>query len=102
MSSVLIIALPLISSLIASCFSLSDNKKILHYICSSILLFAALLAFRDFLTLASGELQIGNIIIFKWISVSNLDLYWHLKGHINCNNEFSCNFCCSSSSFLFN
>ncbi|MBT4922317.1 MAG: NADH-quinone oxidoreductase subunit L [Rickettsiales bacterium] len=79
MNSILILTLPLISCFVASLFAIKDNKKLIHYICSSLLLFAAVLAFIDFVTLANGKLEYQNIVLFKWIALADLDLFWHIK-----------------------
>jgi NADH-quinone oxidoreductase subunit L len=79
MSSILIITLPLLSFCVASIFAIKDNKKILHYLCSAILLVAAILSLYDFFILASGTLVAKNILVLKWIAINDLELFWHVK-----------------------
>jgi NADH-quinone oxidoreductase subunit L len=79
MNSILILILPLISCFIAGLFAMKTNKKLIHYICSTLLMFAAILALIDFVVLAKGMLEYNNIILFKWIAFADLDLFWHIK-----------------------
>ena len=64
MNSILILILPLISCFIAGLFAMKTNKKLIHYICSTLLMFAAILALIDFVVLAKGMLEYNNIILF--------------------------------------